>query len=110
LRPVSSAARVGEHSAVVWNCVYRSPFCASRSIVGVGTGPPNVDEAPKPTSSVKMSRTFGAPFGAATSFGKSFTDSLTVRPILPPNGCSGRGRTFCAGCSMRACGGACGGG
>jgi hypothetical protein len=25
LRPVSSAARVGEHSAVVWNRVYLSP-------------------------------------------------------------------------------------
>ena len=35
LRPVSSACRVGEHSAVVWKRVYFSPSAASRSAVGV---------------------------------------------------------------------------
>ena len=55
---------MGEHSAVVWNSVYRRPSLASRSMVAVGTGPPNVLLAPKPTSSVRMSRIFGAPLGA----------------------------------------------
>ena len=36
---------------------------------GVGTGPPNVEHMPKPTSSSRMSRTFGLPFGAFTGCG-----------------------------------------
>src|SRR3989304_4578697 len=59
---------------------------------GGGTGHPKGLDAPKPTSSVRMIRTLGAPFGAWTSFGKSLTDSFVVRPIFPPNGCSGRGK------------------
>jgi hypothetical protein len=35
LRPVSRNARVGEHSAVVWKLVKRSPSAASRSMFGV---------------------------------------------------------------------------
>src|SRR5215831_19881131 len=62
-------------------------------MVGVGIGPPKVLEAPKPTSSVRIKRTFGAPCGAWTSFGKSGVDPLTVRPILPLNGGSGWGNT-----------------
>src|SRR3970282_750187 len=65
-------------------------------MVAVGIGPPKVLDAPKPTSYVRMSRMFGAPFGAWTSFGKSLTDSFVVRPIFPPNDCSGRGKTYCA--------------
>src|SRR5476649_133399 len=65
-------------------------------MVGVGTGPPNVLLAPKPTSSVRMSRTFGAPLGALTSCGKSLVDSSTVRPMCPLKVCSGRGSTSCA--------------
>src|SRR5262249_36586640 len=45
---------------------------------------------------VRMSKIFGAPFGAVTSLGKSLTDSLTVRPIVPPKGRSGLGGTSCA--------------
>ena len=63
LRPVSSAWRVGAHSAVVWNRLYRSPPAASRSAVGVRHGPPNALDAPKPTSSSSITRTFGAPAG-----------------------------------------------
>ena len=37
LRPVSSAARVGEQSAVVWEHVYSRPAAARRSRFGVGT-------------------------------------------------------------------------
>ena len=39
LRPDSSAARVGEHSAVVWNRVYFRPAAATRSKFGVWIGP-----------------------------------------------------------------------
>src|SRR5262245_37000247 len=41
-----------------------------------------------------MRSTFGAPLGASTGLGKSGVDSLAVRPILPLNGGSGRGRTL----------------
>jgi hypothetical protein len=40
LRPFSKEERVGEQSAVVWNCVYRTPRCAIRSMFGVSIGPP----------------------------------------------------------------------
>ena len=35
LRPVSSAARVGEHIGVTWKLVKRSPPAASASMLGV---------------------------------------------------------------------------
>ena len=73
-RPVIRAARVGEHSAVVLNALYFRPLAARASSVGVGIGPPNELEAPKPTSSVKMTRIFGAPSGAFTGWGKSDFD------------------------------------
>ena len=63
LRPVRSAWRVGEQSAVVWKRLYLSPFVARRSAVGVEIGPPNALEAAKPTSSSRMTSTFGAPSG-----------------------------------------------
>ena len=63
LRPVSSAWRVGEHSAVVWKRLYFSPSAARRSTVGVSHGPPKALEAPKPTSSIRTISTFGAPAG-----------------------------------------------
>ena len=93
MRPVISAARVGEHSAVVWNMLYRRPALASLSKLGVGIGPPKVDAAENPTSSVRMSKTFGAPLGAPRGWGKSGAESAAVRPILPLKGCSGLGRT-----------------
>src|SRR5262249_61578261 len=58
--------------------------------------PPKVLVAPKPTSSVKINRMLGAPFGASTPFGKSGVESFTVRSILPSNCGSGRGNTSCA--------------
>src|SRR6516225_8172376 len=89
-----SAALVGEQRAVVWYILYRSPLSASRWKLGVGIGPPKVLLAPNPTSSVRISRTLGAPAGASTPFGKSGVESLTVRPILPLNGGSGMGKTL----------------
>jgi hypothetical protein len=40
LRPVRRHARVGEHSAVVWNPVYRNPPAASASMCGVASVDP----------------------------------------------------------------------
>src|SRR5256885_16951755 len=82
LRPVKRAARVGEQSAVVWNVLYFSPFFASRSRVGVGTGPPNVLVCPKPTSSSRMTSTFGAPFGALSGCGELGGETLSASPTL----------------------------
>src|SRR5215475_11647080 len=62
-------------------------------MVGVAIGPPKVLDAPKPVSSVMISRTLGAPLGAVTSLGKSGLDSLALRPMTPPNGASGIGST-----------------
>ena len=42
LRPVMSAARVGEHSDAEWKCVYRSPCAGELVHVGVGIVPPKV--------------------------------------------------------------------
>jgi hypothetical protein len=66
LRPLIIAARVGEHSAVVWNRVYFSPCAATRSATGISHGPPKALPAPKPTSSNSTSSTFGAPAGGRT--------------------------------------------
>ena len=92
LRPVSSAARVGEHSDVVWKFVYRSPLAASRSSVGVGITPPKVDGAPKPTSSVMINRMLGAPLGGTIRAGHAGLDCSAFSPICPWNGCGGAGR------------------
>jgi hypothetical protein len=53
LRPVRSAWRVGEQRAAVWNRVYRRPFAASRSSVGVRQGPPKTLDEPNPASSIR---------------------------------------------------------
>jgi hypothetical protein len=50
--------------------IYRNPFAASRSAAGVWHGPPNVLDAPNPTSSRSTIKTFGAPCGGRnTSIG-----------------------------------------
>jgi hypothetical protein len=61
--PDSIAARDGEQSAVVWKRLYLRPPAASRSAVGVRHGPPNALDAPKPTSSSRITSTLGAPLG-----------------------------------------------
>jgi len=68
---------------VVWKLRVAQPVAAKRSNVGVGIGPPKGLLAAKPTSSVMISKMFGAPEGAETSLGKSGMESLTVRPIFP---------------------------
>src|SRR3954452_12005270 len=51
--PLSMAARVGAHSAVVWKRLYFRPPAANRSAFGVEHGPPNALAAPKPVSSMR---------------------------------------------------------
>jgi hypothetical protein len=63
-----------------------------RSIVGVGITPPKVDGAPKPTSSVMISRMFGAPFGGTTSSGQYGFDWVALVLISPLNCCGGGGK------------------
>src|SRR6476620_7076673 len=95
LRPVSKAARVGAHSAVVWKRLYFRPFPASRSAVGVAHGPPNALEAAKPTSSSRTTSTFGAPAGGRSGSigGNVASGSLASRGSSPSYGLSGIGRT-----------------
>ena len=93
LRPLSSAARVGAHSAVVWNRLYVSPPAASRSAVGVWHGPPNALDAPKPTSSSRTTSTFGAPSGGSSGSigGKAVSGSFASYVVSPACGRSGIG-------------------
>ena len=65
---------------------------AMRSRAGVGMTPPKVLGAPKPTSSVMMSSTFGAPLGGTTRGGHHGFDWAALRLITPPNFGSGGGR------------------
>ena len=92
LRPVISAARLGEQSAVEFMFVYRSPTLASRSSAGVGITPPKVLAAPKPVSSVMISRMLGAPLGGTTRAGHQGFDCKALGLISPPNGGGGGGR------------------
>src|SRR3954453_15566444 len=81
--PVNNAARIGAQIAHVWKLVYRSPFAAKESNVGVGINPPNAEDAPYPTSSNNIHTTFGAPLGAVTGDAQYSCDSANVLPILP---------------------------
>jgi hypothetical protein len=63
-------------------------------MVGVGMTPPKVPGAPKPTSSVMMSNTFGAPFGGTTRGGHQGVDCEALSLITPPNFGSGGGSCF----------------
>ena len=75
----------------VAQAVLRQPLERRRG----GTGPPKVLDAPNPTSSSRISRTLGAPFGACTGFGKSGTESFTLSPIWPLKGTAAAGSTSC---------------
>ena len=65
-----------------------------RSSAGVGTTPPKVLCAPKPTSSIMISSTLGAPFGGTTRGGHQAFDSEAFSLITPPNFGSGGGSCF----------------
>src|SRR5689334_14227738 len=95
LRPLSSAARVGAHSAVVWKRLYLRPFAARRSAVGVAHGPPNALDAANPTSSSRTTSTLGAPAGGRSGSigGNVASGSLASRGTSPSYGRSGIGKT-----------------
>ena len=65
-----------------------------RSSAGVGITPPNVLGAAKPTSSVMISSTLGAPFGGTTRAGQYGLDWAAFRLISPPNFAGGFGSIF----------------
>ena len=85
MRPVRSAARVGEQSAVVWKRLYLSPPLASRSAVGVWMTPPKALEAPNPTSSNRTIRMLGESFGGRNGLmgGKCALGSLALNGRTP---------------------------
>src|SRR5690349_574776 len=95
LRPVSRAERVGEQSAVVWKREYFRPVFARRSKFGVRHGPPNALDAPKPTSSIRTTSTFGAPVGgrSGTIGGYVVSGSFASYVVRPGSGMSGIGST-----------------
>ena len=62
-----------------------------RSSAGVGMTPPKVLGAPKPTSSVMISSTFGAPLGGTTRGAHQAFDCAALSLITPPNFGSGGG-------------------
>ena len=80
-----------------------------RSMAGVGIRPPKVLGAPKPTSSVMISNTFGAPFGGTTVGGQygvrvrgvevddAAEGSWWIREIAAIQGGGGAGRPRRAG-------------
>ena len=94
LRPLSRAARVGEHSAVVWKRVYFRPSAARRSNVGVWGAPPNALLEPKPASSMRMMSTFGAPSGGRIGSigGKAVSGSFASYVVTPVWARAGIGR------------------
>jgi hypothetical protein len=94
LRPDRSAARVGEHNAVVWKRLKRSPAAASRSAFGVSHGPPNALDAPNPVSSIRTMRTFGAPSGGRSGSmgGNAVSGSLASYVVRPTYSLGGMGR------------------
>ena len=61
---------------------------------GSGSTPPKVPGAPKPSSSVMMSSTLGAPFGGTTRGAHQGVDSEALSLITPPNVGSGGGSCF----------------
>ena len=93
LRPVSSAARVGEHSAVTWNRLNRTPSSAIRVMAGDAIGPPNALGFPNPASSTRTSSTLGAPSGGVTCpiRPQSGAEPASVRFAVPLNAGSGMG-------------------
>ena len=91
--PRERCSRVGAHNAVVWNRLKRKRPAANRSAVGVRHGPPNVLDAPNPTSSNSTINTFGAPAGGNSgSIGaNAVSGSLASYVVNPGAGRSGIG-------------------
>ena len=77
------------------------PPAASRSNVGVFAGPPKALLEPKPASSMRTIRTFGAPAGGRTDVigGKAVSGSLASYVVRPTWARSGIGRFVRCGSS-----------
>jgi hypothetical protein len=70
--------------------VNRNPAPANRLAVGVSHGPPNVDDAPNPTSSINTINTFGAPGGGRNGLiGGYDVDGSFASNVVTPT-CGGR--------------------
>ena len=71
-------------------------------MAGVETGPPNVPGLPKPESSMRTSRTLGAPSGGVgwRLMLQSATDLSSVRPMAPPKSGSRIGSTVRSGLNL----------
>ena len=83
LRPVSSAARVGEHRGVTWKLVNTTPSAARASMFGVSMSEPKHPSWAKPVSSRTITSTSGAPGPGSGGVSKSGVDSANVAPIVP---------------------------
>src|SRR6476620_12794570 len=96
LRPLNSAALVGEHNAVVWKRLNFRPPAARRSAFGVAHGPPNADDEPNPASSISTMSTFGAPAGGRIGrIGGYFVSGSFASNVVRLFGVtSGIGRTY----------------
>src|SRR5262245_38210878 len=85
-RGAGRAAEGGRVEAVVAQPLGREPVHRRD-----GTPPPNVLNCPKPASSMRISTTLGAPFGACTGCGNwGGSESRYVRPTVPGKWKSGR--------------------
>src|ERR1700726_1688158 len=85
LRPVSSAALVGEQRAVVWKRLYFSPTAGSFSAFGVWQGPPKALEEPNPASSIRITSTLGAPVGGRNcSIGGNLVSGSFASYVISP--------------------------
>src|ERR1700730_3279251 len=85
LRPVSSAALVGEQRAVVWKRLYFSPAAASFSAFGVWQGPPKALEEPNPASSIRITSTLGACVGGRNcSIGGNLVSGSFASYVISP--------------------------
>ena len=104
LRPVSMAARVGEHTAVTWKRLYVSPISCTRVRLGVLMPPPKVSGPPKPASSMRTRSTLGALLGALGPGmnDQSAAEPSSVRPAAPPKVLSGIGSTVLSGLNLPA--------
>ena len=74
-RPVSSAARVGEHNAVVWNWFVAQTGATLIPGLESGRDRQRWRAAPKPTSSSRTTTTLGAPAGGEAIVGLTGVES-----------------------------------
>ena len=85
LRPVSSAALVGEHSGVTWKFVNCTPSAARASMYGVSMSDPKQPSWANPVSSRRTTSTSGASAPGSGGGSNHGVDSASVRPIVPSN-------------------------